>query len=477
MGESKKAAVGAFVVGGFLLFAIGLFLIGDRRQLFSSSVELQAEYTEVASLQVGAPVRVGGLNAGEVLEIRVPPSPEGKFLVRFRVLEDFKPVLRTDSVASIQTDGLVGNKFLQVDAGTSGASEVQDGSTIKSREPFEFADLMQEVSDTVKSINQTVTDVKGEFDDAFKAVSDTAKTANELITNASDDIKKISASGNRISTDISGIIDGVKSGRGTVGKLFTDDQLYSNVRASVDEIEKTARNFRKTSDDVQSMVNDLKSRDVMKNVDETLENVKEATARARKAISDFQPEAGNGLSADLRQTLAGARETMEDFSENSEALKRSWFFRGFFKKRGFYDLDSISVQDYKDGKAAPGYPSKRAWLTAYELFTVNIDGTENLTDEGKRAIDRAVAEFLPYAKDQPIVIEGYSGQGSGVDQFVRSHERAHLVRDYLLKRFFLKSNYVGVMQMGAAQSPQGQQGPYEGVSLVLFSPIAPGKMN
>jgi phospholipid/cholesterol/gamma-HCH transport system substrate-binding protein len=378
-------------------------------------------------------------------------------------------------VATIQTDGLVGNKFLQVDAGTSSGAEVKDGSMIQSREPFEFGDLMQEVSDTVKSVNQTVTDVKSEFDDTFKAVADTAKTASDMISNASDDVKEISANGRKISDDISSIVDGVRAGRGTVGKLFTDDQLYKTLRASVDEIEGTAANIRKTSDDVQSMVNDLKSRDVMKNVDETLANVKDVSARARKVISDFQPDEGNGLSADLRQTLAGAKETMEDFSENSEALKRSWFFRGFFKQRGFYDLDSISMQDYKDGKAAPGYPQKRAWLTAYELFTANTNGTENLTDEGKRAIDRAMAEFLPYAKDQPIMVEGYAGEGTAGDQFVRSHDRAHLVRDYLLKRYFLKTNYVGVMQMGAVASPQGQQGSYKGISLVLFSPKAPEK--
>jgi hypothetical protein len=88
-----------------------------------------------------------------------------------------------------------------------------------------------------------------------------------------------------------------------------------------------------------------------------------------------------------------------------------------------------------------------------------------------------MAEFLPYAKDQPIIVEGYAGQGTATDQFLRSHERVHLVRDYLLKRFFLKSNYVGVMQMGSVEAPQGQQGPYEGVSLVLFSRKEPEKMD
>jgi phospholipid/cholesterol/gamma-HCH transport system substrate-binding protein len=104
MDRSKTVFVGLFVLVGFLLFAVGLFMIGDRRQLFSTSMELYAEYIEVGGLLVGAPVKVGGLGAGEVLEINVPPNPVSKFRDRFRVLEKFQPILRTDSVAGSRNE-------------------------------------------------------------------------------------------------------------------------------------------------------------------------------------------------------------------------------------------------------------------------------------------------------------------------------------------------------------------------------------
>src|SRR3990172_1781466 len=106
MTSYQKTLVGAFLAGGFLLFAVGLFWIGDRRQMFTRSITLYAEYRNVSGLQNGSVVHVGGIGAGEVLEIQVPPGPEVKFRVRFRVAERFQPILRVDSVATIQNQGL-----------------------------------------------------------------------------------------------------------------------------------------------------------------------------------------------------------------------------------------------------------------------------------------------------------------------------------------------------------------------------------
>ena len=69
MAFKDKTASGAFVVGGLLLFGLGLFLIGDRRMLFSKSAEYYTEFAQISALQRGANVRVGGMDAGETVEI------------------------------------------------------------------------------------------------------------------------------------------------------------------------------------------------------------------------------------------------------------------------------------------------------------------------------------------------------------------------------------------------------------------------
>ena len=142
------------MIGGVLLFAAGLFLIGDRRMLFTDTFRFYAEFKQLAALDTGAKVRVAGIDAGEVEEISVPPGPSGRFRVRMRVRSDLRPLIRTDSIASIQNDGLVGNKFVQIQTGTDASPEVEDQGTIQSREPFDIADLMLAMSETLGTVNK-----------------------------------------------------------------------------------------------------------------------------------------------------------------------------------------------------------------------------------------------------------------------------------------------------------------------------------
>src|SRR5215211_4812161 len=111
MQAKHPVAVGVFVVAGVLLFAIGLFLIGGRRMLFNDAFEVYAEFANISGLENGGQVRVAGMDAGEVTSIQVPATPSAKFRVKLRIREDLHPLIRLDSIASIQTDGLVGNKF------------------------------------------------------------------------------------------------------------------------------------------------------------------------------------------------------------------------------------------------------------------------------------------------------------------------------------------------------------------------------
>jgi phospholipid/cholesterol/gamma-HCH transport system substrate-binding protein len=167
MNRSRAVAVGAFVIGGVLLFGVGLFLIGDRRMLFSDTFDVYAEFANIAGLQNGAKVRVAGLDAGEVDTIHVPPNPSARFRVKLRIREDLHPLIRVDSVATIQTDGLVGNKFMQVEAGTDQAQIVPARGTIKSREAFDLSAMLQRMNDTVDLVSKTITDVKAGIETAL----------------------------------------------------------------------------------------------------------------------------------------------------------------------------------------------------------------------------------------------------------------------------------------------------------------------
>src|SRR5215468_10943009 len=106
--KNKNVSVGLFVIGGLTLFAAGMFVIGDRRQAFGRHVEYYSEFINLAGLANGAKVRVGGMDGGEVISIGVPDSPSGRFRVKWRTGEKLARLVRTDSVVTIETEGVVG---------------------------------------------------------------------------------------------------------------------------------------------------------------------------------------------------------------------------------------------------------------------------------------------------------------------------------------------------------------------------------
>jgi len=97
MGSPRLALVGAFVIGGLLLFAVGLFMIGDRRLLFSEQFEIEADFGNVAGVEISTAVRLSGMPAGEVIGIEIPDAPGGRFVVRMRVREDLHALVSETS--------------------------------------------------------------------------------------------------------------------------------------------------------------------------------------------------------------------------------------------------------------------------------------------------------------------------------------------------------------------------------------------
>jgi phospholipid/cholesterol/gamma-HCH transport system substrate-binding protein len=442
MARSRLAYVGAFVISGVLLFAVGLFLIGNRRMLFDRTFPAYAQFGNINGLQSGATVRVAGMDAGEVEEISVPPSPSGRFSVRLRLREDLHPLIRVDSVATIQTDGLVGNKYVQVDAGTDAAAIVQPGGTMQSREPFDLAAMLDRMSKTLDLVTSTIIDVRGGVQEALTSVTDTADVAQELLTDVGTDARSIMASTQKATNDLNAIVSGLREGRGTVGKLLTDDAFYLSVKKMAAEAEQTVANLR------------------------------DASAQAKGAVADFRGDNGplKGISSDVQQTLASAKDAMADLAENTEALKRSFFFRGFFNKRGYFDLQDVTVQQYRQGALATrDRRVLRIWVGTPVLFAQSPGEQERLTQGGKDRIDSAMSQFLKYPRNSPLVIEGYARQPATRDErFLLSRRRAALVRDYIVGKYGLDSNYVATMPLGreAADSPDGNT--WDGVALAMF---------
>jgi phospholipid/cholesterol/gamma-HCH transport system substrate-binding protein len=434
MKKEHYIGLGVFIVGGLLLFTVGIFLIGDRRMLFERSFEISTEFSTITGLQTGATVRVSGKDAGEVLDIEVPPDPGKKFRVKIRITEELHPLVRTDSVATIQTDGLVGNKFLAISSGTKEKPQVPPGTAIPGQEPFEFADLMQQASETMKAVNQTIESIQDDLERTLQLTGDMIAEAQLILHDAGGDVREITDSSNKIAKNINEMLSDVRKGKGSLGKLVTDDALYKNAES------------------------------IAKNAEVTSRNLREAAEKANRTIADFREKTQKGLSDQASGTLRNLNEVLSDMAENTEALKRNWFFRGFYKKRGYYDIDNLTIADYlimrKDRE------EKRFWLASQDLFEKSGD-KEMLSDKGKDLIREKVKELFQYIENNPIyLIEGYASEGNAGDQYLVSRQRALEIRAFIENEFPVPPESLGILPIGLKVNDTGIA--WDGVALVAI---------
>jgi phospholipid/cholesterol/gamma-HCH transport system substrate-binding protein len=160
---------------------------------------------------------------------------------------------------------------------------------------------------------------------------------------------------------------------------------------------------------------------------------------------------------------------MSDLSDDTEALKHNFLFRGFFNKRGFFDLTGLTASEYRRASFARGFKTHRTWLESANLFKKDANGVELLSPEGKARLDETMTELLNYPRNGPLMVEGFAGAGTASQQYLVGRRRAVRVQTYIIDRFHLRPAYVGVISMGAEAASNGSSGGLkEGVGLVSF---------
>jgi phospholipid/cholesterol/gamma-HCH transport system substrate-binding protein len=211
---SRAARLGAFIVATLAILVLGTVIIGNHQYLFSSTYQVKAQFATVAGLSAGADVEVGGVHSGTVRSIDLPHDPGGKVTVIMDLSNSTHEIIKHDSVATIETEGLLGNEYMAISFGSAGESEVRDGDMIASEPPLQMADLIKKTDAILDSSQQAV-------------------------QNAS-----------RMTASLASISAKIDSGKGTAGALVNDKQLYAN-------LDQTSSSARDTMIQAQAGVTDF----------------------------------------------------------------------------------------------------------------------------------------------------------------------------------------------------------------------------
>jgi phospholipid/cholesterol/gamma-HCH transport system substrate-binding protein len=198
---SRAFRLGLFIVGTLVIFGAGVFFIGSTESLFRPTYRLKAQFQNVSGLINGADVRVGGIHKGTVRSIQLPHRPDEKLTVVMDLENSTQDVLKKDSVASIKSEGLLGDKYVEISFGSPDVDKVRNGDTIDTAPPLDISDLI-------------------------------TKT-NQILDSAKDTMENVDA----VSTK-------VNNGQGTLGALLNDKKIYQQVSAATAQAQAGATDFQ-----------------------------------------------------------------------------------------------------------------------------------------------------------------------------------------------------------------------------------------
>lgn len=194
--------VGLFVLVGMLVLAIGIIYVTGTG-ILAAKYRLKTYLPEVEGLKAGAPVRLDGVEIGNVDAIRMNPSPSDRtqnIEVIMRIDKRYQTEVRSDSTASLITEGLLGNRYVSIKRGFVG-DPLQADATLKGVEERAMKEIVERGAELVQNLN---------------ALSETARE----------------------------IVEAVQRGRGTLGKLLTDDEAYNRLNATLGDARAMAAGIR-----------------------------------------------------------------------------------------------------------------------------------------------------------------------------------------------------------------------------------------
>jgi phospholipid/cholesterol/gamma-HCH transport system substrate-binding protein len=189
---------GGFIFLSLFLFAALLYVVGKEKKLFGGTFTVYTQFKNIAGTREGNYVRLAGINIGTVEAIELINDTTVR--LRLRLDKEIQPHLKTSTLATIGSDGLMGDKLIVLRAQPdSSSTPVKNGSMLPSADPLDVDRIMNNLS-------------------------------------------KISANAETITTSLSGIVDNINKGKGSIGRMMTDDKLATKLENTVSSIKTAASN-------------------------------------------------------------------------------------------------------------------------------------------------------------------------------------------------------------------------------------------
>ena len=310
---SRNVKLGLMVLAGTAFLILSMYLIGNDQNLFRSTFTIHAEFRNVNGLIKGNAVRYAGIDVGTVQNVEI--KADSLVTVTMVVQEKVRDFLKKNAIATIGSDGLIGNRIINILTVNIPSDKIEEGDFLETLQPLETDDMFRKLDKTNNDISiiaeniRILTDKMSNPKALIAILADT--TIAQHIKDAVVNVRLTSQRSATISGDLSGIIKETKEGKGLIGGLLTDTSFTQTLN-------QTIINIRSVSDTLAEITGDFRYMS---------QSLKDGEGAIGAILMD------TNIVPQLNQSLNNISKGTEGANELIEALKQSFLFRGYFKRK------------------------------------------------------------------------------------------------------------------------------------------------
>jgi phospholipid/cholesterol/gamma-HCH transport system substrate-binding protein len=318
MGNQRQSnlKLGVFITAGFLAFLFFIIMVSKKRNLFGSEFELRTHFSNLNGLTRGDNVLFSGLQAGGVKKITI--IDDTTIEVVLAIDENLRLFIPKSTTAAVTTDGLVGDKIVNLTPGRGKSMHVDDGDLLQPAFAFNRDEALKRLANTndnIELISEIIKNriVKADTSALINLLAN-RKVAEDVLSTLNN-LNAASAQARDITGSMKELVNYAKYGDGPLGVLLTDTLMANNIKTAVSALEATAIGSDVAIGRLNEMINVV--RQDIENGSGTLHVLLRDTATADN----------------LKKTMGNMKNGTYSFSEDMEALKHNFLLRGYFKRQ------------------------------------------------------------------------------------------------------------------------------------------------
>jgi phospholipid/cholesterol/gamma-HCH transport system substrate-binding protein len=305
--------LGMFVAIGTVVLVIALYLIGSNQSMFSSSIRISAQFYNVNGLMPGNNVRYAGIDIGTVDKIQI--ENDSSVTVYMVIEKKHSQHIKKNAMAVVGTDGLMGNKLVNINPGKGPSEPVADGDRIISLKPIETDEMIRTLNATNENLEAITSDLR-----SFTARINTDKGLLQLIEDSVSvenfrmalvSIREASENANSITLQINSLTQSINRGEGLAGVLLKDTKTAEGLKNTVANLEQ---------------------------ISDSLDHVVEGLNRFSSGVNNpqglvYSVSNDTVLATEVKDGVHNLKQSTELLNENLKAMRSNFLFRKYFKQQ------------------------------------------------------------------------------------------------------------------------------------------------